>query len=518
MPCYNLTKHSALFPNPESLPGPGPYYTCLVPMADLPGFPFEYSLYFSPDHDPGQGGIWLYVCTGNPLEPSNWMSYEEAVAAGHFDHVEDRPAQNPIYLDHTQGAGHTETPHANVVDGVLHMTYHKNGLEGTQRTLLATSTDGITFNRLNGDDDSVVLRYDQQTEPGDGHTGYFRWSRNPFPGISQRWVGYSLHGGSDNYYSALWASEDAIEWTRLDILSPIEGLAVNRDDMLLIWHEIDPTSIQSLGNGEFVAITGVGNRASGGVERITELYEIFLAEDGRTLTRQSRKILSAGDPGSADTEELSSPTSVTINGTTHLIYVGAAKKGGVNTILGATGVLDAADLPPELPELLKRRHIHTRPLTPNNSPITLKRASKDNIPFLVRMNREMDEEMGEENWTDDRYEARFYAWLNGSHWDVDLIERAGNVIGYTAHQRRQDHFDRSIRVLFIRHFFIERDQRRIGIGRTAYETLIDQRTQNLPVTLDILPTSPDALGFWRKLGFETYYTVLKKESPQEDLL
>ena len=118
----------------------------------------------------------------------------------------------------------------------------------------------------------------------------------------------------------------------------------------------------------------------------------------------------------------------------------------------------------------------------------------------------------------DRYEARFYAWLNGSHWDVDLIERAGNVIGYTAHQRRQDHFDRSIRVLFIRHFFIERDQRRIGIGRTAYETLIDQRTQNLPVTLDILPTSPDALGFWRKLGFETYYTVLKKESPQEDLL
>jgi hypothetical protein len=328
-------------------------------MKDLESFPFDYALYFSPDHHRGEGGIWLYVCNGDPTDPANWMSYEDAAAAGHFDHVANKPASNPIHLDDVQGTGHTETPHANVVNGVVHMTYHKNGVEGTQRTMLATSKDGVNFSRLNGDEDSVVLTYDIATDPGDGHTGYFRWSTNPFPGISQKYVGYSLHGGGDNYHSAILGSDDAISWERLDILTPIEGLAVDREDMILIWHEIDPNSIRSIGNGEFVAITGVGNRASGGVERITELYEIFLAEDGRTLTRQSRKILAVGDGETPDKEELSSPTSIVIDGVTHLIYVGATSGGTINTVLAATGTLDeSAPSSPELANIDKRRHIH----------------------------------------------------------------------------------------------------------------------------------------------------------------
>jgi GNAT superfamily N-acetyltransferase len=511
LPAYSLTKKPALFPSPENMPGPGPYYTCLVAMSDLDGFPFDYALYFSPDHDPGEGGIWLYVCNGNPLEPANWLSYEDAVSAGHFDHIPDKAHANPIHLDNVQGTGHTETPHANVVDGVLHMTYHKNGLEGTQRTMLATSTDGVNMKRLNGDNDSVVLRYDQKADPGDGHTGYFRWSANPFPGIAQKWIGYSLHGGSDNYYSALWASDDAIHWERLEILTPIEGLAVDQDDMILIWHEIDPSSIRPIGNGEFVAITGVGNRASGGVERITELYEIFLAEDGRTLTRQSRKILPVGPDGSPDTEELSSPTSVIIDGTTHLIYVGAAEKGDVNTVLGATAVFDTSDLPPQLPGPSKRRHIHTRPLNAATPPMAVNPASKSDIPLLVRMNREMVEDMGAPNWTDDRYEARFDAWIKGGHWHVDLFEQDGEIVGYAVHQRRQDHFEKSKGVTHVRHFFIERNRRRIGVGRTAFEALVEQRGNRAQsITLDVLPSTPDAMGFWKKLGFDTYYTVLKR--------
>jgi len=355
---YTLEKQPALFPSPENMPGPGPYYTCLVAMDDLDGFPFEYALYFSPDHDPGDGGIWLYLCNGNPLDPTNWLSYEAAVSAGHFDHLTNKPASNPIHLDNVQGSGHTETPHAKVVNGRLHMTYHKNGIDGTQRTLLATSQDGVNLDRINGDEDSVVLTYDPQVDAGDGHTGYFRWSKNPFPGVSHAYVGYSLHGGSDNYYSAIWGSNDAIQWDRLDILTPIEGLAVEDDDMILIWHEIDPDSIRSVGNGEFVAITGVGNRASGGVARITELYEIYLGEDGRTLTRQSQKILPVGQPGTLDTEELSSPTSVVLDGVTHLIYVGASDDGSVNTILGARGTLDGSNLPEPLPPEDQRRHIH----------------------------------------------------------------------------------------------------------------------------------------------------------------
>ena len=325
---------------PSNIPDPGPYYTCLVPMSEVASFPYDYALYFSSDHDREEGGIWLYLCNGKPTDASNWVSYEDAVAAGDFDHLDNKPASNPIFLDSVQGDGHTETPHANVIDGTVYMSYHKNGIENTQRTLLATSPDGVNFTRINGDADSVILTYHAETDAGDGHTGYFRWTTNPFPGIDQKYVGYSLHGGGDNYYSAIWASDDAISWDRLDILIPIEGFAVDGEDRILIWHEIDPASIARIDSGEFVAICGVGNRASGGVARITELYEIFLAEDGRTLMRACRQILGIGGNESPDAEELASPTSITIGGTCHFIYIGASEEGSVNTVLGATGGLD----------------------------------------------------------------------------------------------------------------------------------------------------------------------------------
>jgi hypothetical protein len=334
---FKLKKEDPLFPMPVNIPEPGPYYTCLVSMTGVPTFPYDYALYFSPDHHRGEGGIWLYLCNGEPTVSSNWVSYEHAVEAGKFDHLEDKPEANPIYQDPVQGSGHTETPHANVIDGLVYLTYHKNGIDSTQRTLLATSPDGVNFKRINGDADSVILTYDQTEGPGEGHTGYFRWSTNRFPDIDQKFVGYSLHGGGDDYHSAIWASNDAISWERLDILTPIEGFALDGSDHILIWHEMDPSSITPLGSGEFVAICGVGNRASGGDARITELYEVFLAGDGRTPTRKCRRILGVGDQNSQDAEELSSPTSVIIGDECHLIYVGASQEGSVNTVIGAKG-------------------------------------------------------------------------------------------------------------------------------------------------------------------------------------
>ncbi len=39
MLCYSFDKKPSLFPSPEDIPGPGPYYTCLISMADLESFP-----------------------------------------------------------------------------------------------------------------------------------------------------------------------------------------------------------------------------------------------------------------------------------------------------------------------------------------------------------------------------------------------------------------------------------------------------------------------------------------------
>jgi hypothetical protein len=205
--------------------------------------------------------------------------------------------------------------------------------------LLATSNDGVNFARINGDKDSVILDYNPREQVGDGHTGYFRWRANPFSGIAYEYVGYSLHGGGDNFHGAMWASNDAVKWDQLQVFDAIEGHAVE-GDRIVRRRAISPNSITGLGNGEYVAICSIGNRSSGGRSRVLELYEIYLADDGKTLTRECRKILGNGPPETYDEEELDGATTVTIGNTWHLIYVGTKGKASVNTIMGASGKLD----------------------------------------------------------------------------------------------------------------------------------------------------------------------------------
>jgi hypothetical protein len=320
------------------MPKPGPYYTCLVKMDEVPDFPCDYALYFSTDHHSGKGGIWLYVCNGIPTDPANWKSYDQALADGAFDHLEGKPAANPIFVDTTQGR-QTETPHTNVIDRTVYMTYHNAGAGHCQSTLLATSRDGVNFARINGDRNSIILDYDSDKDVGDGHTGYFRWRPNPFSGLDCKYVGYSLHGGGDDFYGSMWTSNDAVNWHRAQIFDSIEGHAVD-GNRIIRRRTIDPNTITPLGNGEYVAVCSLGPRSSGGRARVLELYEIFLAADGKTLTRECRKVLSNGPAGSFDAEELDGATTVFIGDTWHLLYVGTSEQAGRNTVMCATGTLD----------------------------------------------------------------------------------------------------------------------------------------------------------------------------------
>jgi hypothetical protein len=282
------------------------------------------------------------------------------VLDGDFDYLKNKPAANPIFVDTIQGT-QTETPHANVIDRTVFMTYHNAGTGHSQSTLLATSQDGVNFTRINGDKDSVILDYDPGKDAGNGHTGYFRWRPNPFPSLDARYVGYSLHGGGDNFYDAMWISNDAIHWDKVQVFDAIEGHAVE-GNRIVRRHGMDVNSITPLGNGEYVAIGSIGNRSSGGRKRTLELYEIFLAEDGKTLTRECRKILPNGAPGAYDEEELGGATSVMIGNTWHLIYVGTKGKAGVNTIMGATGTVDwAAPKSVKLKPADQTRDFHREP-------------------------------------------------------------------------------------------------------------------------------------------------------------
>ncbi len=335
---FTFKKLGRLIETPSNMPKPGPYYTTLVGMKEVADFPYDYALYFSTDHDRGKGGIWLYVCRGAPTDPANWTSYDQAAADGDFDYLKDKPKKNPIFVDRRQGR-QTETPHVNVIDHVVFMTYHNAGAGHSQSTLLATSKDGVNFARIHGDRDSVILDYDPQKEVGNGHTGYFRWRVNPFPGVNDRYIGYSLHGGGDDFHGAMWTSNDATKWKKRQVFDALEGHAVE-GERIVRRRAMDVHSITRLGNGEFVALCSMGHRSSGGRPRVLELYEVYLADDGMTLTRESRKVLSNGRPGSYDEEELDGATTVRIGDTWHLIYVGTSKRATRNTIMAARGTLN----------------------------------------------------------------------------------------------------------------------------------------------------------------------------------
>ena len=367
---FTFCNKQRLFSRPNGMTSAGPYYTCLVKMNNVKDFPYDYALYFSTDHDQRAGGIWLYVCKGDPTDPGAWQSYDEAVAGGAFEYLKTKPASNPIYLDTTQGT-QTETPHAVVIEGKVYMTYHNVGAGHNQSTLLATSPDGVNFTRINGQEDSVIIDYDPKTAPGNGHTGYFRWGPNPFAGVPYKYIGYSLHGGGDISHSAMWASQDALKWIKLAVLDHIEGHAIEKG-RFIEWLELDPNSITALGNGEYVAICVGGSRASGNAARRNELYEIFLTDDGRTLTRMSRKILPNGPAGADDEEEVGNATTAVIGDTWRLIYVGTSKKGSVNTVMAATGKLNLGaekSTPLKLSE--RQRHFlpfqGTVPLAPHHT-------------------------------------------------------------------------------------------------------------------------------------------------------
>jgi len=318
------------------MPEPGPYYVSLLDTRELDIFPAPFALYFSTDHHHGEGGIWLYLCDGDPSDPKAWSSYDEALQAGRFDHLARKPEGNPIFQESLQGAGHTETPYTQVVDGQVFLSYHKNNLCHGQATLMALSNDGVNFERLHGKKDSVVLRHANEEQVPHPHTGYFRWTQNPFSQVDAAYIGYSLYEGALDFKSAMWVSDDARNWKLHQVFDAEEGKHVPDPETIFIWHGITPESIRPISNGNYVVLGSVSTRAAGSMERSVELYEVEMAPDGVTLIGRAEKVLSVGASDQPDSEEVDTATLLEINGILHVVYVGTSEHAMRNTVMGAT--------------------------------------------------------------------------------------------------------------------------------------------------------------------------------------
>jgi hypothetical protein len=168
------------------------YWPWLVDTATVPGtFPRRWRLYYSTDHAAGAGGV-AYSEADQPTGP--WTHHPV------------------IYVDTTVDTFQTETPSVVYVPEtrLWHMYYQQSNVEGGQRTLLATSADGLAWTRQGVALSIPLVGGAPDTRwPGQQiHTGYAIPHRLP----GGRWLMYHLLAGGDRpYFGQSW-SEDGIHW------------------------------------------------------------------------------------------------------------------------------------------------------------------------------------------------------------------------------------------------------------------------------------------------------------------
>lgn len=321
------------------------YYPCMIDTRGVPNWPWTFTIFSSTDHS-STGGIYISGFVGDPRNPANLESYNTGLAAGRFAAFPTKPAANPIYTDAMSGYGSTETPYVIKVGSTWHLMCQV-GISGSdQPTILATSTDLLnwTNHARAGDGLPMILDGNLETEfpANDLHRGYFRADLNVFSGIASTYFGLGLHGGGGKSMTALRTSNDGIAWTVQRLINDHESLTgALPSGWGVKWSEFCPRSIRDAGNGEYVMLVPCGNKASGAEDRFSAIYEVYVAADGYTPTREARLVVAQGGVGAPDEYECGQPSTLEYEGDIVMVYQGADDSQN-NSIMVAVGSYDGS--------------------------------------------------------------------------------------------------------------------------------------------------------------------------------
>ncbi len=135
-------------------------------------------------------------------------------------------------------------------------------------------------------------------------------------------------------------------------------------------------------------------------------------------------------------------------------------------------------------------------------------AVESDLPLLAQMNKRLiEDEVSRNPMSVEQLRERLRKWLEGD-WAIEFFENEV-IVGYVVYQIRRDEFFPDKTEVYIRQFYVERDQRGRGLGSAAFKLLRETRfPAGSRLTLDVLATNPKGFNFWRRVGFQPYYTVL----------
>ena len=336
--------------------GNGVYWGDLFKMPST-AFPDRIFNYCSTDHDPADGGIYLFVCVGNPKTPANWKRYEDAVSAGWLDDFTTKPSANPIFIG-AQSTGNQrqcETPRVRKVGSKFVMTYQLSGITNSrfggqyrnQATLRALSDDGVNWVKGNN---TALLEVPLGAAIGDGHTGYLRWGLNPFPGVINPvtgvkyvYVGYGLIGGSNRSTQAQWGTDDPVagNWTLITPLHKAAGRASPGgpydNKFSFNWNTMAMDAIRQTRQGWAVLMTAA-QIGSGLATQIGSTYEVLLGDDGITVLGKPQLVIDRGGSGAVD-EATASLAAPIVFGDDRIIMYNAATSSDEKTNVMTAGPL-----------------------------------------------------------------------------------------------------------------------------------------------------------------------------------
>ena len=126
--------------------------------------------------------------------------------------------------------------------------------------------------------------------------------------------------------------------------------------------------------------------------------------------------------------------------------------------------------------------------------IELKECFTEDFELLAEMNKQLIEDEKSNNSMEiAQLKNRMKDFLNNGYKAFFFTENK-NIIGYAL-------FDITKEPVYLRQFFIKREERRKNYGKTAFNRLMEKLDIN-EVEIDVLKWNEIGIKFWENLGFK----------------
>jgi len=121
-------------------------------------------------------------------------------------------------------------------------------------------------------------------------------------------------------------------------------------------------------------------------------------------------------------------------------------------------------------------------------------ASESDLDLLARLNKQLIEDERHDNPMNvPELKERMRRFLN-THYKAYLFKAGDEVKGYAL-------VDHARNPLYLRHFFICRDSRRLGLGTAAFHLLLQHLDTDV-IDVEVMWWNERGYRFWRSLGFQ----------------